>query len=65
MDELTGRFCLLVCDGDVLEISDPYAPYLRYDVGSWQEAVEIFRLSFKQGFSVCIWPNDDQGGGGE
>lgn len=65
MCEFTGRYCLLVCDGDICEVSDPSAPYLRYDCDSWDEAVEIMRLSFKQGFSVCVWPMDDDGGVGK
>lgn len=54
-----SRFSIFVLDGEVSDFSDIDTPYLRYEGLSWADAVELARLSFTQGFTVCIWQLSD------
>ena len=39
-------------------MDDPTSPALIYNRLTWEEAVELARLSFRQGFRVVIWQTD-------
>ncbi len=53
-------------DGDFRDfVVDMTIESLRYDGLKWEEAVELCRLSFRQGFQCVIWREDggeDAGG---
>ncbi len=64
MDE--QRFTVIPVDGEATDLTDVYTQSLRYDGLSWAESVELARLSFRQGFTVVIWLEDNaEDGGGE
>ena len=56
-------------DGDVIDfVEDVTTESLRYDGLRWSEAVELCRLSFRQGFRCVIWQmesGEDAGGNDE
>ena len=56
-------------DGDFCDFVDDMATEsLRYDGLRWDEAAELCRLSFKQGFQCVIWQTEsgeDAGGNHE
>lgn len=45
-------------------MDDPTSPALTYNRLTWTEAVELARLSFRQGFRVVIWQTDGNTTGG-
>lgn len=50
----------VICvDGEAADLGDFSTPSLRYDNLSWNEAVDLARLSFAQGFEIVIWNLDD------
>ncbi len=62
MDE--QRFTVIPIDGNACEMADPFTPSLCYAGLTWDESVELARLSFEQGFQVVIWKEGDQEEGG-
>ncbi len=57
MDE---RFDVIALDGDIFDfVEDPTTPYLKYQHLTWEEAVELCRLSFRQGFRCILWQTGD------
>lgn len=68
MPNLDGLFTVLVVDGDVVDYADVGTQALRYDGLSWTDSIELVRLSFMQGYTVCIWRqeggDDEQKGAG-
>ncbi len=48
-------FTVIAINGAFLDAADPYTNSLRFDNLPWQEAVELVRLSFDQGFEIVIW----------
>lgn len=56
------RFTLIAVDGEPGDLSDSCTQSLRYDDLSWDESVELARLSFMQGYAVIVW--QVEGGGG-
>lgn len=52
------RFTLIVVDGEAADIGDFYTPSIRYDGLTWDESVQLARLSFTQGFEIVIWKVD-------
>lgn len=59
------RFSLFVIDGEPVDWSnDPTVPCLRYEGLAWEEAVELCRLSFDQGYTAIIWRIDVSDAGG-
>ena len=56
---MSELFSVLAIDGGVMEwAEDATTPYLRYDGLTWTEAVELCRISFKNGFRCVIWLAD-------
>lgn len=49
------RFCVLVVDGQVVDLDCAETQALRFEPLSWTEAVELARLSFMQGFQCVFW----------
>ena len=45
--------------GSFLDVLDGDADSLRYDFLSWNEAVELCRLSFLQGYECVIWQQQE------
>ncbi len=58
------RFTVIPVDGNACEMTDPFTPSLCYAGLTWDESVELARLSFEQGFQVVIWKEGDQEEGG-
>ena len=52
---MEGHFVVIPVDGEAIEAGDPYTNSLRYDNLTWDEAVELVRLSFLQGYECIIW----------
>ena len=52
------KYKVLVFQGDVEAIIDPYSPALSFDGIAWEEAVELCRLSFTQGYGAVIWRHE-------
>lgn len=55
------RFSLYIIDGDWTQwIEDLLGVQsLKYENVSWNEATELARLSFKEGYKLVIWQMDD------
>lgn len=49
------RFTVLAVDGTFLDAADPGTDALRFDGLTWEEAVELARLSFDQGYQIVVW----------
>jgi len=54
-----ARFVVIVVDGDAADLSDPYTDSIRYDGLTWNDSVELARLSFMQGYELVIWKLDE------
>ena len=48
------RFTVIVVDGEAADIGDFDTPSIRYDDLSWEESVQLARLSFNQGFEIVV-----------
>lgn len=59
------RFTVIPIDGGPEAINDICTPSIRYDGLTWAESVELARISFLQGYTVVIWKENKEGGGGE
>ena len=46
---------VLVFEGDIDAVIDPYSPALTFKDISWDEAVELCRLAFSQKFGCVLW----------
>lgn len=55
------RFTIIVVDGEAADIGDFSTDSIRYDNLTWEESVQLARLSFKQGFEIVIWKLDREG----
>ena len=55
-------FTVIAVNGCFLDCADPSTDSLRFDWLTWNEAVELARLSFLQGFEIVIWrmPEEDK-----
>lgn len=53
-----GRFTVIVVDGDAGDLGDFSTPSIRYDGLTWEDSVQLARLSFKQGFEIVVWKVD-------
>ena len=53
-------YTVIPVEGAAIEAGDPYTNSLRYDNLTWEEAVELVRLSFLQGFECIIWQMVDK-----
>lgn len=56
-------FTAMVINGQFIDAAEPGTDLLRFDGLIWEEAVELARLSFLQGYQVVLWMMD--GGGNE
>lgn len=51
-----GLYSFLAVDGDLAEwYDDPGVQSLRYDGLTWDEVVEMCRLSFRENYTIAIW----------
>ena len=50
-----GIYRVLVFEGGIAAITDPYSPALTFKDISWDEAVELCRLAFSQKFGCVLW----------
>lgn len=53
------RFSVIVVDGEAADLCNVDTQSLRYDGLTWDEGVQLARLSFGQGFEIVIWKLDD------
>ena len=53
------RFTVLAVDGAFLDAADPGTDALRFDGLTWEEAVELARLSFDQGYQIVVWQAEE------
>ena len=60
---LDGLFTVIAVDGPAADLSDVGTDSLRYDGLSWEEAVELARLSFMQGFEIVLWREREENNG--
>lgn len=51
----TEFFTVIVIDGEATDLCDIDTPSIRYDGLTWDESVQLARLSFVQGFEIVIW----------
>ena len=54
-------YSVTVINGNYLDAADIETETLHYDGLSFDEAVELCRLSFSQGFKCVIWRVDEKG----
>lgn len=52
------RFTVIVVDGEAIDMGDFGTSSIRYDNLSWEESVQLARLSFNQGFEIVLWKVD-------
>jgi len=55
---MNGLFTVIVVDGSVVDICEVETNAVRYDGLTWDESVELARLSFKQGFEIVLWKEE-------
>lgn len=48
-------FTVIVIDGEATDLCDIDTSSIRYDGLTWDESVQLARLSFVQGFEIVIW----------
>lgn len=48
-------FTVISVNGSFLDAADPGTDSLRFDNLTWEEAVELAKLSFSQGFELVLW----------
>lgn len=58
------RFVVVAVDGDPADIDNICIPSIRYGNLTWAESVELARISFRQGYCIIVW-RQEEGGGGE
>lgn len=52
-------FTVIAVDGSFLNAADPGTDSLRFDGLTWDEAVEMARLSFGQGYQIVVWRSEE------
>lgn len=52
------RFTVIVVDGEAADIGGFSTDSIRYDNLTWEESVQLARLSFTQGFEIVLWKVD-------
>lgn len=57
------RFTVIVVDGAAIDAADACTDSIKYSDLTWEDSVELARLSFMQGFEIIVWKQDDEGGG--
>ena len=48
-------FTVIAIDGAFLDAADPGTDSLRFDGPTWEEAITLARLAFRQGFEIVLW----------
>lgn len=48
-------FTVIAVNGSFLDAVDPGTDSLRFDNLTWEEAIELARLSFEQGYEIVVW----------
>ena len=62
---MSERFTLTALDGDTVDFGTSLdQPWLRFKNLSFDEAVDLARHCFRQGFQVIIWQQDGGNEGG-
>ena len=52
------RFTVIVVDGESADLGNFDTDSIRYDNLTWDEIVQLARLSFTQGFEIVLWKVD-------
>lgn len=52
------RFTVIVVDGESAELGNFDTLSVRYDDLTWEQSVELAKLSFTQGFEIVLWKID-------
>lgn len=52
------RFTVIVVDGESADLGNFDTDSIRYDNLTWDESVQLARLSFTQGFEIVLWKVD-------
>lgn len=52
------RFTVIVVDGEAADLGNFDTPSVRYDDLTWEQSVELAKLSFTQGFEIVLWKVD-------
>lgn len=52
------KFTVIVVDGEAADMGDFATPSIRYDGLTWEQSVELAKLSFAQGFEIVLWKID-------
>lgn len=52
------RFTVIVVDGEAADLGNFDTDSIRYDNLTWDESVQLARLSFTQGFEIVLWKVD-------
>lgn len=53
-------FTVVVIDGHYTTVDQYREDSLQYDGLTWDEATELVRLGFMQGFEAVIWRTEDE-----
>ena len=60
-DMMDGSYTVIAVDGHAVDAWVPETMSVRYDRLSWEEATQLMRLSFTQGFECILWKTPDGG----
>lgn len=62
---MDGLFTVIVVDGDYFNAFEicSQTDSVRFDGLTWEDSMELARLSFMQGFEIVIWRQDEGEGG--
>lgn len=55
MDE---RFVLIVIDGHFSDFFDPSTDSVKFEGLTWEESVQLAKISFRNGHEVVIWEQE-------
>ena len=57
--ESEARFVVIVVDGEAAAMNDYSTSSIRYNDLTWEQSVELAKLSFSQGFELVLWKQSD------
>lgn len=55
---MDGEKFTVVVDGEAADLGNFDTNSIRYDNLTWDESVQLARLSFTQGFEIVLWKVD-------
>lgn len=58
---MAETFTLIVVDGSFLDVTDIGTDSVRFNGLTWEESVELARLSFRNGHEVVLWREETEG----